>query len=432
LRDATALGTGALLSQAILLFAAPAFLRLYEPADFGLYSFAYGMIALAATVATWKIQRLIVVVSVRATAIRLLAALVSIAVVTAASFLVLAFLSAAGGLLSKVPPGGLALLWPAPLAMFVLVASAGFRNYSIRVRRFKAVAAAQISRAVMFAAGMVATGFYWRELGGHGALIMMSWQIAADACALLVQIGANRKVARLVIFRPQLRKSLATLMTYRKTLSALVLEEIISAVNQQLPISTVTLAFGAVHAGWYALASQFVSVPGSVVALAVGDVANQRLSRLNAARRPFSHLVLRATIGMAAIGIVPFASIALLGPKLLPLVLGPSWLGASQSVSLLAVASYLWFTVAPADRVALIVQARRYIVLWQMLKLAKLAGCGAVALVGWVPYSTWLVLIVAGDVLLYLLTAVSAYIFARNAESRWRQMPRPPLKSSYV
>jgi O-antigen/teichoic acid export membrane protein len=427
LRDVTVLGTGALLSQAILFVAAPVFLRLYEPADFGLYSFAYGMIALAATVATWKIQRLIVVVSVRATAIRLLAALISIAVVTAASCLVLAFLSAAGGLLSKVPPEGLALLWPAPLSMFVLVASAGFRNYSIRVRRFKAVATAQMSRAVMFVAGTVATGLCWRELGGHGALIMISWQIAADTCALLVQIGANGTVARLVIFRPQLRKSLATLMSYRKTLSALVLEEVISAVNQQLPISTVTLAFGAVNAGWYSLANQFVFVPCSVVALAVGDVANQRLSRLNATRRPFSHLVLQATIGMATIGIVPFASIVLLGPKLLPLVFGPSWLGASQSVSILAVASYLCFIVAPADRVALIVQARRYIVLWQLLKLVKLAGCGAIALVGWIPYHNWLVLIVAGDVLLYLLTAVTAYIFAYNAESRWRQMPRAPL-----
>jgi hypothetical protein len=49
--------------------------------------------------------------------------------------------------------------------MFVLVASAGFRNYSIRVRRFKAVAAAQISRAAVFVTGTVATGLTWSGLG---------------------------------------------------------------------------------------------------------------------------------------------------------------------------------------------------------------------------------------------------------------------------
>jgi hypothetical protein len=91
LHDATTLGTGALLSQAILFFAAPVFLRLYEPADFGLYSFAYRMIAMAATIGTWKIERLIVVVPARATAVRLLTALVSIAAVAAPLFLVFAF-----------------------------------------------------------------------------------------------------------------------------------------------------------------------------------------------------------------------------------------------------------------------------------------------------------------------------------------------------
>src|SRR5690349_18538112 len=92
LRDATTLGTGALVSQAILFFAAPVFLRLYRPADFGLYSFAYGMITLAATIGTWNIERLIVVVPARATAVRLLAALVAIAVAAAALIFIFAFL----------------------------------------------------------------------------------------------------------------------------------------------------------------------------------------------------------------------------------------------------------------------------------------------------------------------------------------------------
>jgi hypothetical protein len=77
------------------------------------------------------------------------------------------------------------------------------------------------------------------------------------------------------------------------------------------------------------------------------------------AGRPISQLVLRTTLGIAPAGIFPFAAIMLLGPKLLPLVLGPSWVGASQTVSLLAVASYLWFVVAPAETVALIVEASK-------------------------------------------------------------------------
>jgi hypothetical protein len=54
LRDAAVLGTGAVTSQLILFLAAPLFLRLYRPAAFGLYSFAYGAIALLATLGTWR------------------------------------------------------------------------------------------------------------------------------------------------------------------------------------------------------------------------------------------------------------------------------------------------------------------------------------------------------------------------------------------
>jgi O-antigen/teichoic acid export membrane protein len=433
LRDATTLGTGALLSQAILLFAAPAFLRLYQPADFGLYSFAYGAIALVATLGTWKIERLIVVVPARATAIRLLVALVSIGAVVAALLLVLTLLiQTAAGVFSTEARKGLALLCPAPLSMFILLASTGMRFYSIRVRRFKAVAAAQISRTVVFATGTVATGLLWRGLGGNGALIMLSWQIAADACALFVQFYANRQAVKLLLLRPRLRRSLTVLMRHRNTLGVLALSQIINSVNQQIPISTVALAFGAVPAGWYSLAIQFVYAPCNIVTLAVSDVANQRLARRHAERRPFSNLVLRTTFGMAAAGAVPFTLVALLGPMLLPVVLGPQWLGASQSVSILVVASYFWFVAAPAENVALIVEARRYILLWYTLRMGCLVGLGAAALFGLISYSVWLVLIVAGDAALYLLTMVSAVAFARVAESRWRRdyVPDSPQRLS--
>jgi O-antigen/teichoic acid export membrane protein len=421
-RDVATLGAGALLSQAILFFGAPVFLRLYQPADFGLYSFAYGMIALAATLGTWNIERLIVVVPTRVTAVRLLVALVSTAAAAAALIFIFAFLlGAAPGLPSMLTQDRLALLWPAPLSMFVLVASAGFRNYSIRLRRFKAVSAAQISRATVFVTGTVATGLAWTGLGGHGALIMILWQIVADASALLVQISANSQVAKLVLFRPRLRKSLNVLMTYRNTVGTLALSQIINAINHQIPISTVTLAFGALQAGWFSLANQFVSAPTTVVTLSVRAVTNQRFARLHAEGSPFSRLVLRTILGIALTGIVPFAAIVLLGPTLLPLILGPSWIGASQTVSFLAVASYLWFVVAPAETVALIVEARWYILLWFTLKMAILAGVGAAALYGWISYQAWLVLFVAGEVFLYLIAGIAGYLFARAAESRWCQ-----------
>lgn len=422
LRDVTALGSGALLSQAILFLAAPVFLRLYQPGDFGLYSFTYASISLIATLGTWKIERLIVVVRARATAVRLLAALIAVAAGAAALLVVLTFL--AWTVSNELPSGAsekLSLMWVAPLSMFILLATTGLRFYSVRTRRFTAIARAQASRAAVFAIGIIATALLARGSVQHGALVLISWQVVADGCALLVQVRANCETVRLLISRPRLRMSLAALMTHRKTVGVLAVSQIISSVNQQIPISTVMLAFGAVPAGWYSLAIQFVYAPCSIITSAVSDVVNQRLSRMHAEQKPFSHLVLRTTVGLALIGIVPFVAIAVLAPILLPILLGPRWLEASQSVSVLAVASYLYFIQSPPGNVALIVGARRYIVLWQALRMASLLGLAAAALSGLIPYAVWLTLTVASDGCLYLLDIVSEFVFARTTESRWRQ-----------
>jgi hypothetical protein len=90
----------------------------------------------------------------------------------------------------------------------------------------------------------------------------------------------------------------------------------------------------------------------------------------------------------------------------------------------LAVSAYLWFVVSPAGSVALIVDARRYIVLWHTPRLAALAGLGAAVLYGLITYNMWLALYVAADALLYLLDAATELLFARDAEASWPAAPR--------
>jgi hypothetical protein len=63
--------------------------------------------------------------------------------------------------------------------------------------------------------------------------------------------------------------------------------------------------------------------------------------------------------------------------------------------------------------------------LWHVLRMASLAGLAAAALFGLISYHIWLVLAVAGDALLYLLDAMTGYLFARTAEVRWRRCRTP-------
>lgn len=420
--DIGALGFGTLLSQTILFLAAPAFLRLYHPSDFGLYSFYYSSLALLATLGSGKLERLIVVVHSRLAAIRLLAALVWIAAAPGAFLLALIALThmMAGQSLpemAKLFP----LAWAAPAWLFILVATAGLRFYSIRVGKFRAIAAAQISRAILFAAGTIATAIVWKTPNENGALVMLSWQMVADISALAVQIRANRGTVHLVARRPRIRKSLAELLKYWKTVGTLAFTQALGSVNQQIPISTVVLAFGAVPAGWYSLANVVVFAPCTVIGYAVSDVVNPRLSRLFAARKPFSSLALKITLGMAAAGIVPFMAIGTLAPRLLPAVFGSHWLGAAPSIEVLVIATFFAFVSAPITTVQLIVHARRYMLIWHALRTAILAGLGAAAILGLISYMTWIALLVAVNSLLYIAEIVAGFFLARMAESAWRK-----------
>ena len=422
LRDVGALGIGALLSQLVLFLAAPIFLRLYHPSDFGLYSFYYSSLSLLATLGTWKLERLIVVVHSRQAAIRLLAALIWIAAGAGAFVLVLIALThmMIGHSLpqmAKLFP----LAWAAPTWLFILMVTTGLRFYSIRVGKFRAVASAQISRAVLFAAGTIATATVWKTPDENGALVMLSWQMVADMCALVVQIRANRRTVRLVASRPRVRKSLAELLKYWKTVGTLAVSQTLASVNQQIPISTVALAFGAVPAGWYSLANILVFAPFTLIGSAVSDVVNQRLCRLFAAHKPFSSLALKITVGMAAAGIVPFMAIGALAPRLLAAVFGPQWLGAAPSIEVLVVGAFLSFVSAPITSVQLIVHARRYILIWHSLRTAILAGLGAAAILGLISYMTWIATLVAVNSLLYIAEIVAGFFLARMAEGAWRK-----------
>jgi O-antigen/teichoic acid export membrane protein len=155
------------------------------------------------------------------------------------------------------------------------------------------------------------------------------------------------------------------------------------------------------------------------VALAVGDVVNQRLSRLHAAGKPIARIILRITIGMAAVGLLPFAAISLLAPAWLPVLLGARWGDASHTVAVVAIASYLWFVTEPATNIPLIVGARRYIILWHALRMVNWIGFGIAAASGLIAYNTWIWLTVAGGSLIYVSESALGFVIAGAADRDW-------------
>jgi O-antigen/teichoic acid export membrane protein len=420
-RDVTALGFGTVLSQGILIIGAPVFLRLYQPADFGLYSLAYGWIMLIALLTTWKIDRLIVVVPDRFTALRLLASLAVLA--AGAAVVVLAVAAVAGPVIGRFTtevPSGVRLLWLAPFSGLAFSIMTGFRSYSIRLQKFRLVSTAQIMRAGIFVAGSVLTALVWDWKAGSGALVILSWQIIADTAALSLHIAGNRPAVRVMVNRLGVRRSIGVLPVHVKTLGVLATSELLGALNQQIAVSVAMIAFGATAAGWYSFAMLAVGTPSSIVASAVSDVFNQRVASLHAKRRPFASVVLTSTLVMALAGILPFTLIALLAQPALALVMGAKWVGAHVSITILAVSNFFCFVSAVPGNIPLIVGARRFLLLWQASRLACMAALAAAAVLGPIGYVAWLAVKVAIDSAFYVVEIAAGPVFAHATEAEWR------------
>lgn len=413
LRDLARLGSGALLAQLILAGSAPLILRLYEPGDFGLYTLVYGLVMLLSLFGSCRIERLIVSVPDRITAVRLLAAIFCIGAAAAVllSGALVTFHLLAGNAFPQWHDQW-PLLWPVPFAVLVQLTASGLRYHAIRMQRFTAVATARVARSVVFVVGSTSIALLWPHAGGHGGLVLLGCQIAGDLLALLIQFRSNGRAAWLALLRPRFWQSLGVTRRYARMLGAMTASQILGDLCQQMTVWTATFAFGAAQAGLYVLAFTIVSVPSVILAAPLGDVLFQRLSRRHAEREPLAPLVIRSTLILAATAAAPFAALVILGPWLMPLLFGPQWAGASHSIEVLAVAAYLFCVTTPAANVLVIAQAHRFIVLRQVLQVLAVLLCAAAAGFGLVSYAGWLAMLVTGRSLVYLLEFTVSCILA--------------------
>lgn len=413
LRDLARLGSGALFAQIILAGSAPLILRLYDPDDFGLYTLVYGLVMLLSLFGSCRIEALIVSVPDRITAVRMLAAIFCIgaAIAVLLSCAVVAFHLLAGQAFPQWQDR-LPLLWPVPFAVLVQLTASGLRYHAIRMQRFAAVAAARVARAVVFVAGSTAVALLWRHAGGHGAFVLLACQIAGDLLALLIQFRSNGRAAWIALLRPRIWQSLAVTRRHARMLGAMTASQILGDLCQQMTVWTATFAYGAAQAGLYVLAYSIVSVPSVILAAPLADVLFQRLSRRYAEAEPLAPLVIRSTLILAAAAALPFAALVMLGPRLMPPLFGPQWAGASQSIAILAVGAYLFCVTTPAGNVLVTVQAHGFIVLRQVLQTLAVLLCAAAAAFGLVSYTGWLVILVTGRSLVYLLEFAASCVLA--------------------
>jgi O-antigen/teichoic acid export membrane protein len=410
------LGVGSAGGQIVLFLASPVLLRLYTPADFGLFTLTYSAAGLLVTLCSWKIERLIVLVPSRRQALDLLTAVIGLAV-TGSTTLLLVLLVSRPLVAIPIDAG---LLWLLPLSVTMIAVSAGLRALAVRSRAFAAVATAQVCRSLVFMGGAIGTAVSWQSGITRGAMVMLIWQVIGDLAAVMRLGWAVRKFVLVLVLRVQLRQAARSVRRHGSLIAALGLSQLVCSINHQIPISVVAFVFGTAVAGLYSVANSLVAVPCSILATAIAEVVNQRLARLYVERMPIARVLQRTMMTTAVAGIGPFLALALLAKYIVPLLIGPQWTGAVPAVTILSLSSYLFFIEAPAGYVAAIVKARRYILVWQLMRCTSLTLSGVLAVLGCLSFIGWLILIAVLDGCLYVFEMLYVWSLTRKADADCR------------
>jgi O-antigen/teichoic acid export membrane protein len=125
-------------------------------------------------------------------------------------------------------------------------------------------------------------------------------------------------------------------------------QNFINSVSQNLPVLMLAAFFGPASAGFYALCRRLLGLPSQLIGKSVGDVFYPRITEAAHRGEDLTRLILKATLSLAAIGIVPFGMIVAFGPWLFGFVFGSEWVIAGVYARWLALMMFFNFVNRPA------------------------------------------------------------------------------------
>lgn len=358
------LTTGTTLAQASTILATPIITRLYSPEDFGMLALFTSVTGIFSVVACWRYEQAIVLPEKDKQAVDIFALSILVAFgMTFLTFLVmLCGRKNIAGILDSVQLSF--WLWFVPLSVLCRGLFLTFNYWSIRKKKFKYLAVSQVSGSITTVGIMIIVG---AVLGANvGGLIGGS--IAGTVMATTVICVQVWKDDFLKLLKA-IKKSdvLVSAIEYRKFPYYSSWAALLNTFSQQIPIWLLTYFFTTVAVGFYSLGSRVLTLPISLITQSVQQVYLQKASELHAYGKSMRASFIKSTLGLIAVGIIPFSILFLFGKPLFIFVFGADWSTAGVYVQIISPWLFLVFINAPAGGVYTVCQKQDVLLIYQIL-----------------------------------------------------------------
>lgn len=366
-RNVTVVAGGTAIAQVITVAASPVITRLYGPEALGVMGVFGSVVAIIVPVATLCYPLAIVLPRQDNDAIRLLYLSITFGLITAGlvTLVIVLFGPVLSGAIGLDALGWFILLIP-PMLIFAVV-SDGIGQWLIRVKSFAAKARVQVIAAVSLTSGKLAMG-----LVAPGAITLVILSAAGAGLTTFLLYFASRKTWRDVVDAVSTRVSLrdektrSLMREYADYPMYRAPSVLVRTITSNLPVILLASFSGPAAAGFYAIGHRVLTLPISLVSQAVGQVFQQRIAEAAHRNENLRYLLIKATLGLATIGLIPFATVAVLGPSLFSFVFGSEWLIAGEYARWLSLWIYFIFIVQPIVVTIPVIGLQGHLLLYQL------------------------------------------------------------------
>lgn len=144
---------------------------------------------------------------------------------------------------------------------------------------------------------------------------------------------------------------------------------ILYAVSQTIPVLMLTGLFGAIVAGHYTLTRTVLNVPVTLLGGSVQSVLYPSLNESFNTNEKTKPIIFKATLSLAALGLVPFAIVALWGPFLFGLIFGKEWTVAGNYAQWISFWMFFYLIERPAVSAIPIFKLQRWFLFFEVFSL---------------------------------------------------------------
>jgi len=303
---------------------APFITRLYGPEVYGLQSIFMSVSGLLTTAAALGYPTAIVLPRIDADALGLARLSIYTGICTALLTTIILFFWGTDMLRLLNAEAITAYVYLIPAAMFIAVVGEVIGQWLTRKKAFKLTAKCGAFIALLLSSVKAGLGV----LSPTAMVLIVTNTVGGLFGSILTIMSWRRFSSKQSILQKNTRQgaTLAQLAAQHRDFPLLRMpQNLINTFSQSLPMLLLASYFGSITAGQYAIAISVLGMPAGLIGGSVMAVFYPRINEAIHNGENARAIIIKATIGMALTGGLPFLSVIVAGPLLFEFVFGVKW-----------------------------------------------------------------------------------------------------------